>query len=140
MITGDSAALGDPLTGEGIYYAVKSGKMAAETCVEFLSGRINSLESYSGKVNEDLMTELLEANKIKNIFNAAPLKIHTLVEQNDRGWKAFCKILRGERWYADVRKGFGKWMCLWNLICFISGFIEKYKEKRFLKQNASLYK
>ena len=140
MITGDGAGLGDPLTGEGIYYAVKSGKMAAETCVDYMSGRINSLESYSGKVNEDLMTELLEANKIKNIFNAAPLKIHTLVEQNDRAWKAFCKILRGERWYADVRKGFGKWMYFWNLICFITGLMEKYKENRFLKQNTSLYK
>ena len=140
LITGDEAGLGDPLTGEGIYYAVRSGKMAAESCVDFLSGRINSLANYTEKVNNELMTELLEANNIKHVFNAAPLKIHSLVNQNDRAWNAFGKILRGERWYADVRKGFGKWMHFWNLVCFISGMIEKYKEKRFLKQNASIHK
>jgi geranylgeranyl reductase family protein len=140
LITGDEAGLGDPLTGEGIYYAVRSGIIAAETCVDFLSGRINSLTHYSEKVNDELMSELLEANNIKHVFNAAPFKIHSLVEQNNHAWKAFGKILRGERWYADVRKGFGKWMHFWNLVCFICGMIESYKEKKFLKQIATIHK
>ena len=93
------------------------------------------MDIYSKKINDELMTELLEANKIKHIFNAVPLKIHSYVGNSDRAWKAFGKILRGERWYADVRKGFGKWKRLWNLACFISGILEKRKEKRFLKKN-----
>ena len=135
VVVGDAAGLGDPLTGEGIYYAIRSGKLAAGTCSEFLSGKINSMDIYSKKINDELMTELLEANKIKHIFNAVPLKIHSYVGNSDRAWKAFGKILRGERWYADVRKGFGKWKRLWNLACFISGILEKRKEKRFLKKN-----
>jgi len=135
LVTGDAAGLCDPLTGEGIYYAVRSGKLAAETCSEFLSGKINSIDIYSKKINNELMTELLEANKIKHIFNAVPLKIHSFVGNSDRAWKAFGKILRGERWYADVREGFGKWKHFWNLASFIAGIIEKYKEKRFLKKN-----
>jgi hypothetical protein len=82
------------------------------------------------------MRELLEANKIKHIFNAVPLKIHSFVGNNDRAWKAFGKILRGERWYADVRDGFGKWKQFWNLACFISGILEKRKGKRYLKKNS----
>jgi geranylgeranyl reductase family protein len=136
MVTGDAAGLSDPLTGEGIYYAVRSGKLAAESCSEFLSGKINSMDIYSRKINDELMTELLEANKIKHIFNAVPLKIHDFVRNNDHAWKAFGKILRGERWYADVRGGFGKWKHFWNLACFIAGILEKYMEKKYLKKNS----
>ena len=133
LVSGDAAGLGDPLTGEGIFYAVRSGKMAAETCAEYLSGEIESTNRYSERVNEELMTELLEANRIKHVFNAVPLKIHSSVGNNDRAWKAFGKILRGERRYRDVRNGFGKWKHLWNIICFISGVLEKYKEKSIQK-------
>ncbi|TRZ72225.1 MAG: geranylgeranyl reductase family protein [Bacteroidetes bacterium] len=131
LVTGDAAGLGDPLTGEGIYYAIRSGKLAAETCTEYLSGKIISVNVYSEKINDELMKELLEANKIKHLLNAFPLKIHSFVGESDRAWRAFGKILRGERWYADVYKGFGKWKHFWNLICFISGIVEKRKEKRF---------
>jgi geranylgeranyl reductase family protein len=135
MITGDAAGLGDPLTGEGIYDAVRSGKLAAEACSEYLSGKIKAMYVYSEKINDELMTELLEANRIKHLLNAFPFKVHSFVGESDRAWKAFGKILRGERWYADVHKGFGKWRPLWNLACFISGIVEKRKEKRFLKKN-----
>jgi flavin-dependent dehydrogenase len=135
LVTGDAAGLGDPLTGEGIYYAIRSGKLAAETCSEYLSGKIISVDVYSEKINDELMTELLEANKIKHLLNAFPLKIHSFIGDSDHAWKAFCKILRGERWYEDVRRGFGKWKHFWNLVCFISGIVEKRKKKRFLKKN-----
>jgi geranylgeranyl reductase family protein len=131
MVTGDAAGLGDPLTGEGIYYAVRSGILAAGTCSDYLSGKIKSMDQYSAHVNDELMSELLEASRIKHLFNAVPLKIHLFVRNNDRAWRAFAKILRGERWYADVKKGFGKWHHLWKFICFIAGIIEKWKEKRY---------
>ena len=137
LVAGDAAGLGDPLTGEGIYYAVRSGKIAALSCSEYLSGASQSLENYSARINSELMTELLEAKRIKHIFNAFPLKIHSFVKDNDRAWRAFGKILRGERWYADVRKGFGEWKYLWNLTGYFSEIVEKRKEKRFLKRNRS---
>jgi geranylgeranyl reductase family protein len=137
LVTGDAAGLGDPLTGEGIYYAIRSGKLAAETCTKYLSGKIISVDVYSEKINDELMTELLEANKIKHLLNAFPLKIHSFIGDSDRAWRAFSKILRGERWYADVRNGFGKWKHFWNLVCFISGIVEKRKEKRFLKKKTA---
>jgi geranylgeranyl reductase family protein len=133
LVSGDCAGLGDPLTGEGIYYAVRSGKLAAESCCAYLSGKIKSLDVYSERVNEELMTELLEANQIKHIFNTVPLKIHSFVGKEDRAWRAFSKILRGERWYADVRNGFGKWKYFWKLACFFAGIIERYKEKQVKK-------
>ena len=98
------------------------------------------MDIYSKKINDELMTELLEANKIKYIFNAVPLKIHSFVGNSDSAWRAFVKILRGERRYEDVRKGFGKWKHFWNMACFIARILEKRKEKRFLKKNYVLPK
>lgn len=137
IVAGDAAGLGDPLTGEGIYYAVRSGKLAAQSCSEYLSGDSRSLENYSAEINRELITELQEANRIKHVFNAFPLKIHSFVGTNDRAWRAFGRILRGERWYVDVRNGFGKWRYFWNLVCYLSGITEKWKEKRFLKSSSA---
>ena len=134
LITGDAAGLGDPLTGEGIFYAVRSGKLAAETCWKYLSGEIQSLDVYSKKINDEVMTDLLAANKIKHLLNAFPLKVHSFVGNSERAWRAFGKILRGEREYTDVHKGFGKWKYLWNLACFICGIVGNAKKKRFLKK------
>ena len=131
LVTGDAAGLSDPLTGEGIYYAIKSGKLAAEASIRFLSRSTDSLSIYSDAVNQQLMAELKEANRIKFLFNTVPLKIHHFVRDNDRAWRAFGKVLRGERNYADVKNGFGRWKFLWNMICNLAGGVSYFTEKRF---------
>jgi geranylgeranyl reductase family protein len=131
MITGDAAGLTDPMTGEGIYYAVRSGKLAAAYAIEFLEGASDSLAGYSERINSEIITELLEAERIRNLFNTVPERIHRLVKTNDRVWRAFGKILRGERKYEDVRGGFGNWSFSWGLICFLSRVIYMSKERRF---------
>ena len=133
LVAGDAAGLTDSLTGEGIYYAVRSGKLAAKACVSFLQGQAEALISYSDQVNDELMTELLEGKKIKHIFNVVPLKIHCFVRDNDRAWRAFGKVLRGERSYKDVKLGFGKWKMIWNLVSFISGYFERMKTYRYMR-------
>lgn len=137
LVTGDAGGLTDPLTGEGIYCAVRSGSLAAAACVEYLQGQVGSLQKYTEAVNHELMDELLEANRIKNLFNTIPRKIHYLVRDHDRVWGAFGKILRGERWYADVKNGFGPWKFLWGLSCLISRWISNHREKNY-KKNATI--
>jgi geranylgeranyl reductase family protein len=129
MIAGDAAGLTDPMTGEGIWYAVKSGRMAAEAAIAFLGGQRSSLEDYSAGINATLMEELTEACHIRDVFNVVPGKIHRLVRDNDRVWRAFGKILRGERVYADVRGGFGRWKFLWGATITAARGIYFCKEK-----------
>ncbi|MEI6433491.1 MAG: geranylgeranyl reductase family protein [Bacteroidota bacterium] len=133
IVAGDAAGLTDPLTGEGIYYAIRSGKLAAEACISYLNCSAPSLLSYSKAVNQDLMTELLEANRIKNLFNTFPMKIHRFVNDSNRAWRAFGKVLRGEKNYADVRNGFGRWKTLWSLVCRMAHVTSYFAEKRFRK-------
>ncbi len=131
LVAGDAGGLTDPLTGEGIYYAVRSGKLAADAARSYLEGASPTLDAYTESVNDQLMNELTEANRIKYIFNTAPKKIHRFVRDSDRGWRAFGKVLRGERCYADVRKGFGKWKFLWGLACRVAVLVSDAREKHF---------
>jgi flavin-dependent dehydrogenase len=134
MVAGDAAGLTDPLTGEGIYYAVRSGKMAAEACCRFMTGRVHDLAGYTGDINRELMDELIEAARIKDIFNSGPLRIHEFVRDSDRAWGAFCKILRGERKYGDVRKGFGSWKNFWIPVTYAAKIRAKNSEQKFIKK------
>jgi geranylgeranyl reductase family protein len=131
LVAGDAGGLADSLTGEGIYYAVASGKMAAEAASHYLQGESDALTSYSVRINDTLMTELLEGEKIKHIFNAVPGRIHRFVRDSDRAWNAFGKILRGEKNYTDVKNGFGKWKMFWDVAVSTSRWVEKRKESKF---------
>ena len=133
LVAGDAAGLTDPLTGEGIYYAIRSGKLAAESCINYLHSSAPSLSTYSKTVNQLLMNELLEANRIKYLFNTVPLKIHRFVHDSDRAWRAFGKVLRGEKSYADVSNGFGRWKILWGFVCHLAQGFSWFAEKRFKK-------
>ena len=59
MAVGDAAALVDPLTGEGIYYALRSGELAAEA----LMGGVAPEEAYRRKVEEEIAPDLEAASR-----------------------------------------------------------------------------
>lgn len=67
LLTGDAAALADPLTREGIRYAALSGQWAAEA---LLGGRP---ESYLGRVVAELEGEMSRAAKARDLFFEGPL-------------------------------------------------------------------
>ena len=45
LLAGDAAGFVYPLTGEGIYYAMKSGKVAADAVIKFLNNETENLET-----------------------------------------------------------------------------------------------
>ena len=128
LIAGDAAGLTDALTGEGIYWAMKSGMAAARFINEKQEGKIADLAPYSDWINGHIMPELLEAINIGALFNAFPKRIHHWVRDSERVWKAFGKVLRGERSFTDVPGAFGKWRPLWKPVCRISSIIQHGKE------------
>jgi len=133
MVAGDAAGLTDALTGEGIFWAVKSGSMAAEVIRQNLQGKIPDLALYSARINSEIMPELLEAKNIGSLFNAMPLRVHHWVRDSERVWRAFGKVLRGERNFTDVPGAFGTWKFLWKPVCALSSVIQRQKEKHYMK-------
>jgi geranylgeranyl reductase family protein len=61
-LLGDAAGFADPVTGEGIYYALRSAELFAECC---LAG---GLEAYERRWREDFGRELRRASRMRRRF------------------------------------------------------------------------
>lgn len=107
LLLGDAAGLIDPLTGEGIYYAIRSAQLAAPVLAEALKNGWDSLAPCQEVIDRDLMPELECAVLVRELFNLRPAYFHHKMATNDRWWNAMAKILRGERTFVDVKKKLG---------------------------------
>jgi len=61
-MVGDAAGLVDAITGEGLYYALRSAEMFAQSMIE------DALEGYAGLVRKDILLELELAAEIAERF------------------------------------------------------------------------
>lgn len=128
ILIGDAAGLTDPLTGEGIYYAMKSALIASDTIASFLSDNCHTdLAQYQNEINKQIMPELLAAIPVQHIFNCAPLYFHKLIGKNERLWSAFCRILRGDLNYFDIQRKFPYSSFLWKPITKTAKLIHNFK-------------
>src|SRR3989304_8406384 len=67
MLAGDAAALVDPFLAEGIYYAVRSGQIAAEVASGVLRGSTTTAR-YQESITREIYSEFQYARKIGIIF------------------------------------------------------------------------
>ncbi|HKB55875.1 MAG TPA: geranylgeranyl reductase family protein, partial [Ramlibacter sp.] len=73
LLAGDAAALVDPLLGEGIYYAVRSGQLAARTIARALAHETpETLAQYARAVAAEIHTELIPARKLAWLLYTFP--------------------------------------------------------------------
>lgn len=131
MVTGDAAGLTDPMTGEGIYYALKSGKIAASVIMEFIEGVTSHPFYYRERLEKEVISELLAAHPLLRIFNTAPGIIHHQMKIQSRLWRGFCKVLRGEVSYLDFKEKMGRYEMLWRPMIMLSAFTEFYRRVNF---------
>lgn len=71
-LVGDAAALVDPFTGEGIYYAIYSGILAAEAIFRDLLAKGALTSSYSLEIKKRIMEDFRIAAKIATVFYRSP--------------------------------------------------------------------
>lgn len=72
MLVGDAAGLVSPLSGEGIYYAIKSGIMAAQVaCEATKEKRPAHVMEYGKIVREEIIPELAAAEYLADILYAS---------------------------------------------------------------------
>ncbi len=106
LLVGDAAGFVDPLTGEGIYYAMKSGIIAAETCVDALnsdrygaafleSGFCGACESAFGR---DLETALSLTYKVHGNLDL----FFSFLE--DRAGEIGPALVKGEKNYGMIQR------------------------------------
>lgn len=103
-LLGDAAGFADPVTGEGIYYALRSAELLAQA---YLSG---DLSSYEGKWRADFGAELRRAAQMRRRFYGnfwgAPFT-ERMIEfaRGHRGVKRVLgDLVAGEQGYTDLKK------------------------------------
>ncbi len=103
-LLGDAAGFADPVTGEGIYYALRSAELFAET---FLAGRP---EKYEQRWREDFGGELRRASQMRRRFYGnfwgAPFTERMI--EFARGHSGIKKVLgelvAGDQGYVGLKK------------------------------------
>lgn len=98
MLVGDAAALVEPFVGEGIYYAIRSGQLAAEAVVEGIAAGDDppSLQHYEAAVRREIGQELDAAAKIGAVVYAFPGFAYRMMQRCPGLIGNYFRILRGE--------------------------------------------
>lgn len=99
MLIGDAAHLVDPLFGEGIYYAVKSGQLASRSAVEVVRGLSQSLEGYSRAVYREIYPEFRVASRMASILYSFPGLCHRLAHRYQEFVQLYYRVLQGHETY-----------------------------------------
>jgi len=107
LLLGDAAGLADPLTGEGIYNAIRSAQLAAPVIEGFLAGRKAQLEDYQRIIESEILSELRIARRLWRLFVRFPHLAFRMLSQNEEVWKALSDLMLGEISYADLKGGAG---------------------------------
>jgi geranylgeranyl reductase family protein len=103
-LVGDAAGFVDPLTGEGIFSAVKSGQIAARHLASYLSGSVDDLSGYRQEIEKDLVPDLLVSIQLHEIFHLSPPLAAEMVKRSSRMWRLVCALLTGRIGYAEVKE------------------------------------
>lgn len=106
-LAGDAAGLVDPLSGEGIYAAIASGRAAARHALAAIDGRAPDLSGYQAEIDRALGPELVASARLQDVFNLAPPVYVALLRRSDLLWTLLCRIIRGEGTYATFKQRAG---------------------------------
>ena len=74
-LIGDAAGFVDPITGEGIYYSLRSAELLSQALLQ------NTPEKYSQLVREDFLPELERAARITDHFYSGKLLAGSVIER-----------------------------------------------------------
>jgi len=116
LLLGDAAGLVDPLTGEGIYYAIKSAQIAAPIITHCLQAGTIDLKGYQDAAAKEIMPELKASQALLRLFTWFPGLYFDAIEGSNRLWRASCRLLRGEESYISLKERLGSFQFLFDLL------------------------
>jgi flavin-dependent dehydrogenase len=102
LLVGDAAGLVEAFTGEGIYWAIRSGQIAAEAIAKG-----TAVPDYQHQIDSALMPDLAAARRWLHIYIYFPRACYLLPKRVPAFWRAVCRIVRGEKHFTDIGRGLG---------------------------------
>ena len=98
LLAGDAAGLADPLTGEGISFAIRSGLMAARSIIN------GSLNQYSEEIQETLAKEIRLARLLARILYGSPSFIYRTLSRKKFFGDKILDLFAGKTTYSELAK------------------------------------
>lgn len=94
-LIGDAGHLVDPLFGEGIYYAVRSGQMVARAILADTQVCAESLLAYEAALEREILPDFRVTGRIASVVYAFPRLAFTLLRRYQEVVQAYFRVLQG---------------------------------------------
>jgi geranylgeranyl reductase family protein len=101
LLVGDAAGLVDPLSGDGMYEAFVSGRLAAQAALELLAGRAGDLEPYVRGFAAEFGPLETVSWRAKLAFERFP-SLGFWLARTSLSWRVFQEIVRGDRTASET--------------------------------------
>ena len=101
VLTGEAADLVDPLTGEGIYYAFRSGHLAGKAVARFLDDG-TPLSAYGNRIRREIQEDLRYGRILADWIYQHPRISFHIFFRNTLLCRWFTEIRSGKKTYKEV--------------------------------------
>ncbi|MEN2738227.1 geranylgeranyl reductase family protein [Microbacterium sp. X-17] len=109
LVTGDAAGLLEPLTREGISFALRSGGMAGRVVARAVAERsVQALDAYAAEVAAVLEPEMRMGALLLRVFEKRPRLVHLVMRRSRRARRFFVGFCVGAESLADL--GRRRWL------------------------------
>ena len=116
LLVGDAAGLADPITAEGISYALQSGQLAADALAECRLEVAQVDQRYQSLLEKNILRDLRAGRFLANVlYNYPRLRNRAFRWQGQRLTDFVAAVVMGERGYADALKNPASY---WKLLGF----------------------
>jgi flavin-dependent dehydrogenase len=106
-LAGDAAALVDPVSGEGIWAAFVSGRLAATEGLKLLAGDVSDLEGYTRALEGVMHEEIVASRRLMSILQRLPSFAPLLMKHNDAIWRRMQQVIVGDLTYPEIFRKLG---------------------------------
>jgi geranylgeranyl reductase family protein len=103
VVAGDAAGLLEPLTREGISFALRSGAMAGRVVARAVAERSErALDAYAAEVAAELEPEMRMGALLLRVFERRPRLVHLVMRRSRRAQRFFVGFCAGTDSLADL--------------------------------------
>ncbi|HUI82300.1 MAG TPA: NAD(P)/FAD-dependent oxidoreductase [Bryobacteraceae bacterium] len=111
MAVGDAAGLVDPITGEGLYYAIRSADLAARALLSEVSGLAEKINQYRLELQRDITSDLEFGSRLakrfymgKFLFGSVPSRMVQFTRRSPRFSSVMQDLFAGRQSYRELKQ------------------------------------
>jgi len=111
MAVGDAAGLVDPITGEGLYYAIRSGELAARSLLAEVGGLAERVLHYRRALRSDFAADLEFGSRLAKrvflgrfLFGSVPARMIQFTRRSPRFSSVMQDLFAGKQPYLGLKR------------------------------------